>query len=266
MPAVETTAVPAAPSAPAAATPVPAVATPSAPPVPAAQTAPVSTPAVDKAAPASPAPAASTEPAKTNAPAADAAPKSLLADEPVATTGEAAPADAPKPTGEAAPVAEFKIEAPKDSPLATTTVEKLTAWAKEAKIPQAEAQKLVEALHAESVASVAAAKAKQTADYTKLYDTWGDELRKDAEVGGEKLKDSLAQAKRSLRVFATPEERAFLESTPFGNHPVLVKILARAGAKLSEDGFIGGGTNPAPPKTPAQVAYGSDHTKPSSFR
>ncbi len=265
MPAVETTAVPAAPSAPAAATPVPAVATPSAPPVPAAPVA-AATVTTSAAAPASPAPAASTEPAKTNAPAADAAPKSLLADEPVAKTGEATPVAEPAKTGEAAPVAEFKIEAPKDSPLAATTVEKLTAWAKEAKIPQAEAQKLVDALHAESVASVTAAKAKAEGDYKALYQTWGDELRKDAEVGGDKLKDSLAQAKRSLRVFATPEERAFLESTPFGNHPVLVKILARAGAKLSEDGFIGGGTNPAPPKTPAQVAYGSDHTKPSSFR
>ncbi len=264
MPAVETTAVPAAPSAPAAATPVPAVATPSAPPVPAAQTA---VPAVAKVdAPASPAPAASTEPAKTDAPATDAAPKSLLADEPIAKTGEAAPADAPKPTGEAAPPAEFKLTPPTDSPLAATTVEKLTTWAKDAKIPQAEAQKLLESLHAESVASVTAAKAKAEADYTALYKTWGDELTADKEVGGDKLKPALAQAKRSLRVFATPEERAFLEATPFGNHPVLVKILSRMGAKLSEDGFIGGGTNPAAPKTPAQVAYGADHTKPSSFR
>ncbi len=265
MPAVETPVAPAsAPAAPAVTAPA-AGATVSAPPVTAAPAAL----AVAKAeTPASPAPVATDVPRGTEKPAdakAPDAPRSLLADEPAAKTGEAAPAGEPVKTGEAAP-AEFKVEAPKDSPLASTTVEKLTAWAKEAKVPQAEAQKLVEALHAESVAGQTAAKAKAETDYKALYKTWGDELKADKEVGGDNLAQSLTQAKRTLRVFATAEERAFLEATPFGNHPVLVKILARAGSKLSEDGYIGGGTNPPAPKTAAQTVYGNDHTKPSSFR
>ncbi len=266
MTVLETPVAPAsAPAAPAA-TSVPATVTPSAPPAPAAPVAPAIAQAAAPASPASAAPAV--EAPKATAPAVEAAPKSLLADEPAAKTGEAAPVADPAKTGEAAPAApeQLTLAAPKDSPLASTTVEKLTAWAREAKIPQAEAQKLVEALHAESVAGATAAKAKAEGDYKALYKTWGDELRADKEIGGDQLAPSLAQAKRTLRVFATPEERAFLEATPFGNHPVLVKILARAGAKLSEDGYIGGAGNPAPPKTPAQVAYGADHTKPSSFR
>jgi hypothetical protein len=186
-----------------------------------------------------------------------AAGRSLLADEPVVAGAPPATAAAPEAWG---------LKAPEKSLLTADDLTGIEKWAKDSGFSKEQAQKYVERESAGRAANAEAAKTQQDTAYKALYTTWGDDLKADKEFGGEKLPETLAAAKKALRVFASPEERAFLDSTPFGNNPILVRILARAGAKISEDSFVAGAGNPAPPKSPSQIAYGSDHAKPSSFR
>jgi hypothetical protein len=64
--------------------------------------------------------------------------------------------------------------------------------------------------------------------YNQEFVSLRKQLEADTEFGGAKLPETLDSAKRALKVLATVEERAFLEKTPYGNHPILVKMLARA--------------------------------------
>lgn len=110
------------------------------------------------------------------------------------------------------------------------TKARFEAWGKEHNLSKDATQAL---LNKQSDADVQA--------YNQEFVTLRKQIEADTEFGGAKLPETMDAAKRALKVLATTEERAFLEKTPYGNHPILIKMLARAGAMLREDGHIGDG-------------------------
>lgn len=215
-------------------------------------TAPATAPA---AAPAAAAPAADVTTA-TTAPAA-AADSSLLTDDtPEAKTdtpktddksdGEKRPDDAPKVPEE---YADFTL--PENVEMDPSVMGEFKALAKENGLTQEAAQKLV-ALGA-GMQTRMVDKLRASVDATAKE--WATTAKADAEIGGAKFEENLGVAKKALDTFGTPELKNLLKESRLGSHPEVIRLLARAGKAISQDGFVPGRAT-AQPKGAADVLYG----------
>jgi hypothetical protein len=129
------------------------------------------------------------------------------------------------------------LEIPKDSGLTAEQVKAVETLAKENGMTQAQAQKLVERDAAQ------AKLAKES--YTKTFASWKTESEKQY---GDKLPAMVQKAQRALRLDPdfTDADRALVNTTPYGNHAFLIKVLAKLGERYSEDAAPSG--TQAPPK------------------
>lgn len=64
---------------------------------------------------------------------------------------------------------------------------------------------------------------------------WKDAAAKDKEIGGAASEKSLAEARKALTKFGTPELQALLSDNAVGDHPEVIRLLARVGKALGED-------------------------------
>lgn len=202
---------------------------------------------------ATPTPAPAPAPAATPSPAAATPAKSIWSEPTPDASATPAAAPVADPTKAAAPAAAPKADEPWElqapewvTPEAKTQFE---TWGREQKLTKEQTQAW---LTKNSEAQVAA----YNAEFTRL----AAQVKADPEIGGAKLPETMAAAKRGLmKLLPDAKDRVLLEQTPYGNHPLLVKILARAGAMMSEDSHVAGATTPAKtPAAPWQVLYKGD--------
>jgi hypothetical protein len=141
---------------------------------------------------------------------------------------------------------EFKVEVPEGIQLESAGLDELKAIVNDAALtPSARAQKLVDF----------AAKSNIEAHKQRVAG-WAEETRNDPEVGGAKLNDTLAIARKTVAL-APPEMKEVLEKSGLGNHPAFIKWAYAVGKKLSEDSFVpSGGASKAVPKDMANTLYG----------
>lgn len=101
------------------------------------------------------------------------------------------------------------------------------------------------------------AEAKALSDHWEETNTkWIEAAKTDKEFGGDKFDVSLAKAQGVLNKFGTPELKEYLTASGGGNHPELIRFMARVGNAFSDDKPVGSET-PAAPKSAADVLYGS---------
>lgn len=125
---------------------------------------------------------------------------------------------------------EFKM--PEGVAVDKDAADEFTAIAKELKLSQEDAQK---------VADVGAKMAqRQIEAHTKLVESWVEQVKTDKDIGGDKLAENLAVARKAMEEFGTPELKDVLNSTGFGNHPAVVKAFYKIGLAISQDGFVKG--------------------------
>lgn len=132
------------------------------------------------------------------------------------------------------------FSAPEGVTLDTEVTEEFKTLAKDLKLPQAKAQQVADL----GVKLAGKWQADQQQAIATTVAKWADETRADKEIGGEKLGENLAVAKRALDTFGTPELKKLLNESGLGNHPQVIKMLYRAGLTLSEDKVVlgkGGG-------------------------
>ena len=139
----------------------------------------------------------------------------------------AAPAQ-PQPTAEP----DYSFEMPEGIELDKSGVEEFTAIAKELNLPADAAKKLVDL-------EVKRVQAQQQA-HSALVESWAEQVKADKELGGEKLQENLAVARKAIDEFGSPELKELLNSTGLGNHPEVVKLAFKIGKAISEDGFVRG--------------------------
>jgi hypothetical protein len=145
-----------------------------------------------------------------------------------ASTTPAADTKAP----EAKAPEDYTLTMPEGVQLDSVAADEFKAIAKELKLDQAGAQK---------VADIGAKMAQRQAEaHTKLVETWVEQVKADKDIGGDKLTENLAVAKKALDTFGTPELRDVLNSTGLGNHPEVIRAFYKAGKAISEDRFIPG--------------------------
>jgi hypothetical protein len=139
---------------------------------------------------------------------------------------------------------EFKL--PEGVTLDTARAEEFSTVAKSLKLTQEQAQQLVDL-------DVKRAQ-DQMAAHAETVKGWANDLKADKDYGGDNLPATLADCRKVMDTFATPELRAYLDSTGLGNYPGLVRFVAKIGKSLSEDTFVKGGATTTA-KDPAQAMY-----------
>lgn len=172
-------------------------------------------------------------------------------DNPAASTdGDKGAASEPgdKPAG--APD-KYEFKAPDGVTFDDTVMTEFSTVAKELGLPQDAAQKVIDKLA--PVIAKRNAEAAVSAMQTAAAD-WAKATQTDKDIGGEKLNENLAVAKKGLDRFGTPELRKLLGAydaktnpmgTGLGNHPEIIRAFLKAGRAISEDKFVPGGTQPS---------------------
>ena len=86
--------------------------------------------------------------------------------------------------------------------------------------------------------------------------TWEEELQRDAEIGGTRLRENLMYAKRAVAALGGLELAEELDKTGMGSNPALVKAFVKMGRQyFREDRFVqGGGAKPVD-NSPAGMAH-----------
>lgn len=142
----------------------------------------------------------------------------------------------------------YDLKMPEGIELDQAAAEEFSAIAKELKLDNATAQRF---------ADIAAKQAQRQAEaHAKLVESWAEQVRTDKDIGGDKLPENLATAKKALDTFGSPELRDVLNSTGFGNHPAIIKAFYQVGKAISEDRFVTG-KPPGAPTDPAQKLFPS---------
>lgn len=88
-------------------------------------------------------------------------------------------------------------------------------------------------------------------------EAWGNTIRADKDLGGDRLNASVAIAQKTVARFGSPELVAYLEETGLGNHPELFKLCHRVGMHISEGGLITGAGSGEGRRSTAEVLYGN---------
>jgi hypothetical protein len=86
--------------------------------------------------------------------------------------------------------------------------------------------------------------------------TWQATVEADKELGGPKLAENLAVAKKAFDM-GPPGLKAVLDKTGLGNHPDVIRWAFKVGKSLSEDKFISGGDGGGRANDAASKLYGS---------
>jgi hypothetical protein len=127
---------------------------------------------------------------------------------------------------------EFNL--PEGMPLDKELLEEFLPIAKEGKLSQEVAQKMVD-LQAKAIA-------KQVEAYQKQVDSWAQDAMKDKEFGGDKFQENVAVAIKARDKFSSPELTQLLNETGYGNHPEMIRLFYKIGKAISEDSPVFGKT------------------------
>jgi hypothetical protein len=150
-----------------------------------------------------------------------------------------------KPEDDGPPEA-YDFKAPEGVALDAAAVEAFSPIAKDLKLSQAQAQRLVDVY-----AGLQAQQAEAQAEQVKA---WAKAVVADKEIGGAKWAENRAVIARARDQFASPGLVQLMEQTGLGSHPEVIKLFVRVGKAISDDGHVIGG-NPGPDPRSADSFY-----------
>lgn len=187
-------------------------------------------------------------------PAAPAATTAAPAATPPASAPAAVPAAAPAP--ERVVPENYDLKLSEGSLIDSARVDEIKAYAKENKLTNEEAQKI---LAQDETAVQRFLKSEQDA-FESRKAKWIDEIKADKDIGAENAPKAAELTSRFIQRFGDPEFQKVLETTGLGNHPGLVKMLYRGlqATDFGEGSFVIPGAHGAPQeKSHAEILYGN---------
>ena len=123
----------------------------------------------------------------------------------------------------------YELEAPEGYPIPADKLKSLTAHFNEIGLTREQAEKQIEYMSRQYAEFQESQKSQRRA--------WISEIK---EFGGEKFKETVADAKRALAQFDDDGSiRGMLNETGYGDNPAIIKIFAKVGRALAEDRIIG---------------------------
>lgn len=166
--------------------------------------------------------------------------------------------EAPAPAG--APE-KYELSAPEGQEFDAASFEAVEPIFREIGLSNDQAQKLV-AAYGEKIMPALAERAKTQLE-TQAAATrkeWSDAFHNDPDLGGANKDRTLADAARAFDHYGMKKGEGFrqmLDESGLGNHPDLIRFVARVGRDLDEGGFERGGAV-TQPKTPEGKMYGAE--------
>lgn len=154
-----------------------------------------------------------------------------------------------KPAG--APEQYEEFTAPEGIQLDVEISGELKTLAKELNLSQADAQRVAD-LGPKLLQKWEGAQKEMIATTIKQ---WEADTRSDKEIGGDKLTENLAAAKKARDTFASPELVKLLNDSGMGNHPEVVRFFVKIGKGISEDNQLFTGRAANAPASAAQKLY-----------
>lgn len=124
----------------------------------------------------------------------------------------------------------YEIKVPEGHPVNQEFVGKFKAWAHEAGLSQAQAEKIAQGYIGLEQQMMAQAQTEATQAEAAIKTEWGDQYGA-----------NLAVAQKAVAEFCDPKDVEYLEKTGLGNNPALVRMFHRIGKAMSEDKIPGGG-------------------------
>ena len=109
---------------------------------------------------------------------------------------------------------------------------------KELGLNQEQAQKLVDF----QAKQVQASQQGQMDAFNQLKNDWMDQTKKDAEIGGDKFDENIGVAKEAIAKFGNEGLTKLLNDFGMGNHPEVIRFMAKVGRLTREDNPDSGGS------------------------
>lgn len=104
--------------------------------------------------------------------------------------------------------------------------------------------------------------AKRVERWANTIQQWADDAKADKEIGGDKWDATVLASRRAVDTLGTPALKDYLNATGGGNHPELIRFMAKVGAMVKEDNPPSGGAEGAgKPADPAHVLFPNDIPK-----
>ena len=122
----------------------------------------------------------------------------------------------------------YAFELPEGVEADSELLDEFASLARENSLPPATARKILD-LEVKNIQ-------RQVEAFSRQQNAWRDEIHGDPEFGGARLDSTVASARKALSAYdpdgtLLPE----LNRTGYGNHPGIVRFLARVGRTLGED-------------------------------
>lgn len=93
--------------------------------------------------------------------------------------------------------------------------------------------------------------------FATQQEAWQTETRNDPEIGGAKLDENLANISKLVDTFGSPTLRQVMDVTGAGNHPEMVRFLAKIAKLATESRMLPAGNPPVSEKSQAERMYPS---------
>ena len=200
-------------------------------------------------------------------PAGGVPPESLMfpTDAPAGEAGSAPeagnPAEKPNeagdPANEVPADGRYQFDLPEGMALDAGLAEAMAPVLKDIGLTRGQAQALAGALAAHRQAEAGSG----ASEWTDIQTGWVNAARRDAEIGGSRWDASVATAQGALSRFGTPGLRAFLTESGGGNHPEVIRFMARVGNAIADDRPESGGGGAGPTLEAAHLLFPSDKPK-----
>jgi hypothetical protein len=181
-----------------------------------------------------------------------------------APTAAAAPATPAAPSAPATPVvpATYDLKLPDGASVDPAIVERTAALARTLGLSNEAGQQLLDKTVAEASAPLTAfLEANKPGEGTAWKARVGEyetQAKADPEIGGPKFDASVEKAQQVLAKFGTPGLKQALDTTGFGSHPEVLRLLAKIGGAMSEGSLVLPGAQDggaATKKAPHEIMY-----------
>jgi len=147
----------------------------------------------------------------------------------------------------------YEFEVDEDSLITDAHLDQIAKYAKEHKLSQEAAQKVVD-LQAETLKTQ---RQSLQEEYKRTTETWLGAAKADKEIGGDAFNRNVEISRRVVDRFASPEFKKALNETGFGNHPELLRTFVRIGQAMAEDTLVVQGATSSKTRSMEDVFYGS---------
>lgn len=152
----------------------------------------------------------------------------------------------------------YVLTMPEGVPVDQELLDSLGPDFKELGLTNGQAQKLADKF----IATQTARAEKQGETWSNTLQKWAEDAKADKEIGGTKWDGTVSASRRAVETLGTPALKEYLNASGGGNHPELIRFMAKVGSMIKEDNpAVGGAEGAGRPAETAHMLFPNDAPK-----